>query len=149
MVTVARLVTSIDIDGDATSRTRMDVSACHEAELTDGRRIVLLDDHGWSGSIRDTTATIPDIWTSHSLEEICDTARMVVGPDEPPDDLSHEDMAAHHWTVLAGILRRHGIAADAAELRHLPHEVVPSARLLTRIGRTTQDTPPGGEPYNG
>ncbi|WP_180892209.1 hypothetical protein [Haloechinothrix aidingensis] len=74
---------------------------------------------------------------------------MVVGPDEPPDDLSHEDMAAHHWAVLASILRWHGIAADAAELRHLPREVVPSARLFTRIGRTTQDTPPGGEPYNG
>lgn len=32
---------------------------------------------------------------------------------------------------------------DAAELRHLPHEVVPSARLLARIGCTGDDHPSG------
>ena len=134
MATVARLVTFIDIDGDSTSKTQMDISARHEAELTDGRRIVLLNDRGWAESINRTNETFPDIWAHASLEEISDTARVVVGPDEPRDGVSYEAEALDHWGQLAKILHRHGVTTDSADLRHLPHEVVPSARLLTRIG---------------
>lgn len=141
MATVARLVTFIDIDGNATSKTQMDISARHEAELTDGRRIVLLNDRGWAQSIGHTNETLPDIWASESLEEVSDTARVVVGPDEPRDGVSYEAEAADHWGRLATILHRHGVTTDPAELRHLPHAVVPSARLLTRMGCTSSDTP--------
>lgn len=134
MATVARLVTFVDIDGDVESRTQLSVSARLEAELSDGDRIVLLDDRGWASSVSHTSEAIPDIWTHTSLEDISETARMVVGPDEPPADRSREDMAADHWASLRETLERHGITADAVELRHLPHDVVPSARLLARIG---------------
>ena len=46
-MTVARLVTLLDLDGGAGARS-MSVSARHEAVLADGRRIVLLDDRGWT-----------------------------------------------------------------------------------------------------
>jgi hypothetical protein len=43
----------------------------------DGRRVLLLDDRGWSAS------GPPGIWAVTSVEEIVDMARTVVGPDEP------------------------------------------------------------------
>jgi hypothetical protein len=53
------------------------VSMLHQATLVDGRRIVLLDDRGWtSESIR-----------SASAEELRKTARVVVGPDDVNDAL--------------------------------------------------------------
>lgn len=134
MATVVRLVTFVDMDGDAASRTQMGVSARLEAELSDGGRIVLLDDRGWASSISHTSATMPDIWTHTSLEEIRETARTVVGPDEPFGDHSQEDMAADHWASLQQVLERHRITVDVVELRNLPHDVVPNARLLARIG---------------
>ena len=55
----------------------MSVSARHEAVLENGCRVLLLDDRGWSAS------GPPDIWARTSIEDIVDTALMVVGPDEP------------------------------------------------------------------
>jgi hypothetical protein len=43
-----------------------------------------------------------------SVEEIVDTARTVVGPDEPFEEGSHEDMEADHWAHLAEVLRQQG-----------------------------------------
>ena len=53
MAAVTRLVTFVDIDDadDAGPDARsMSVTARHEAVLADGRRVVLLDDRGWSGT---------------------------------------------------------------------------------------------------
>lgn len=97
-----------------------------------GGRVLLLADRGWSVS------GPPNIWEVTSVEEITDTARMVVGPDEPFGGRSQKDMEADHWGSLAGILRRQGVNADALELRRLPHDVVLSEQLLERIGH-----PPG------
>lgn len=63
-----------------------------------------------------------------------DTARMVVGPDEPFGGHSQEDMEADHWAHLTEVLRQHGIVAGALELKRLPHDVVLSERLLARVG---------------
>ena len=126
MVAVARLVTLLELrDADARG---MSVSARHEAELVDGRRVLLLDDRGWSSS-----ANVPDIWALTSVEEIVETARMVVGPDEPYDGRSQEDMEADHWASLSEILRRQGVVVDAPALKRLPHDVVLSERLLARV----------------
>jgi hypothetical protein len=126
MVAVARLVTLLELcDADA---RRMSVSARHEAELVDGRRVLLLDDRGWSSS-----GNVPDIWALTSVEDIEKTARMVVGPDEPYDGRSQEDMEADHWASLSEILRRQGVIVDAPELKRLPHDVVLSERLLARV----------------
>jgi dTDP-glucose pyrophosphorylase len=126
MSAVTRLVTFVDIDNQADDR--ISVSARHEAELADGSRVLLLNDRGWSAS------GPPNIWAATSVEDIQETTRTVVGPDEPFGDRSQEDMEADHWASLQQIAHRQGVITDAAELRQLPHEVVLSPRLLARIG---------------
>ncbi|MFC4005210.1 hypothetical protein ACFS2C_26605 [Prauserella oleivorans] len=123
MVTLAaakRLVTFVDVDDQASGT--VSVSARLELELADGRRVVLLDDRGWgtSGS-----------WAATSAHEMRETARVVVGPDEPFDGRSHEDMAADHWASLQREARQQGVAVG--ELRTLPHDVVLSREVLARL----------------
>jgi hypothetical protein len=139
MSVVARLVTLVDLrDNDLGGQ--MSFSARHEAVLEDGRRLLLLDDRGWSSSFLRTTADsdsareVPDFWATASREEIEKTARFVVGPDEPFDGRSREDMEGDHWAYLSGILRQQRVAADADELRSLPHDVVLSERLIAVLG---------------
>jgi hypothetical protein len=125
---------------------QMSVSARHEAVLADGRRLLLLGDRGWSslprifaredGGVLDRRSSqedVPDIWAMTSVEEIEQTARAVVGPDEPFGERSQEDMEADHWAYLAGVLRQQGIIVDPEELKQLPHDVVLSQRLLARV----------------
>jgi hypothetical protein len=111
----------------------MSVSARHEAVLVDGRRVLLLDDRGWCSS------GPPNIWAVTSVEDIVDTARMVVGPDEPFGGRSHEDMEADHGAHLSEVLQQQGIVAGALELMRLPHDVVLSERLLARLGHDPGD----------
>ena len=124
-MTVARLVTLLDLDdGDARSTS---VSARHEAVLADGRRIVLLDDRGWT-----SWPSAPGGGTVPSIEDVEQTARSVVGPDEPFGGRAQADMEDDHWAALADVLRREGVVADARALKVLPHDVVLSERLLAR-----------------
>jgi hypothetical protein len=142
MEAVARLVTLVDArdeDGDA---TQMSFSARHEAVLVDGRRVPLLNDRGWSfspvypgegieaASGQDKVA----LWAMTRVEDIEETARVVVGPDEPFGERSEKEMEADHWAFLAEILGQHGIDVDPIDLMRLPHEVVLSERLLVRLG---------------
>jgi hypothetical protein len=122
MAAVTRLVTYADVDGVDTGQ--VSVSARHEAELDDGSRVLLLDDRGWG-------STQP--WAAASGADIRETARMVVGPDEPSVGRSHADMDADHWDVLGQVLRRAGVVVDAAELRRLPHDVELGPALLARL----------------
>ncbi len=62
-----------------------------------------------------------------------ETARIVVGPDEPPAGHSRDDEEALHWAQLAEVLRQQGIAVGARQLKQLRHDVVLSDRLLARI----------------
>jgi hypothetical protein len=121
MHVVARLVTRVDAVADA---RRLSVSARHEAELADGRRVLLLEHRGWS-----SPGMTP-------VEDIEDTARLVVSPDEPfdPPAEADDDTAAGHWAALADVLRRHGVRVHARELRHVPHDVVLSERLRAQLG---------------
>ncbi len=124
-MTVVRLVTVADLDDGAVTAAQVSVSARHEAELDDGSRVLLLDDRGWGSS---------GSWTETSVEDVRETTRMVVGPDEPSEDHSHEDMAAGHWAYLQYILEARGVVVDAAVLRRLPHDILLSRRLLERLG---------------
>ena len=140
MSVVARLVTLVDLRDDGLG-SQMSFSARHEAVLEDGRHLLLLDDRGWSTSLLRSTADsdsaedIPDFWAVTSRGDIEEMTRQVVGPDEPFDGRSQEDMEEDHWAHLAGILRQQGVAADAEELKGLPHDVVLSERLLALLGR--------------
>jgi hypothetical protein len=129
---VTRLVTFVDVRNDTLDARQISVSARHEALLADGRRVLLLGDRGWSASLHGDGS--PDVWSQALREEIESTARMVVGPDEPLEERSHQDMEAGHWAYLEAVLRQQGVVADAGELRQLPHDVMLSERLLARIG---------------
>ena len=119
-------------------------------------------DRGWSesalralwvgeGPEGDPCRGEPDIWAVTSAEDIEETARVVVGPDAPPDGYMQEGMEAGHWAYLAGLLRQQGVAVDATELTRLPHDVVLSERL-PRARRSCAGrrrfflTPPNGVP---
>jgi hypothetical protein len=128
VVYVTRLVIFVEVDETVADPRQMSLSARHEAVLSDGGRVLLLADRGWSAS------GPPDIWAVTSVEEITDTARMVVGPDERFGSRSQKDMEADHWASLAVVLRRQGVEADAPALGRLPHDVVLGQRLLERIG---------------
>ncbi|WP_432743482.1 hypothetical protein H7827_06950 [Streptomyces sp. JH002] len=123
MTVVARLVTHVDVDEGATTDRVISVSARLEAALEDGRSLVLLDDRGWGIS------GAPGVRERISAGEIVSTARVVVGPDEPFDGRTQEQMADDHWGWLAEILRRRGVDVSAHELERLPHDVVLSERL--------------------
>jgi hypothetical protein len=141
---VARLLTLVDLVENEIEG-QMSFSARHEAELEDGRRLLLLDDRGWTSSLLLPTANPPsvrdvaDFWAAMSVEEIMETSRWVVGADEPFGGRSQDDMERDHRSHLAEILRQQSVAVDADELKALPHDVVLSERLLAILGRD-----PGG-----
>ncbi|GAA5139861.1 hypothetical protein [Pseudonocardia adelaidensis] len=125
-LTVERLLTTADVEDRAPDDGRVSVRARHDAVLTDGRRLLLLDDRGWASS-----AT----WTATSVAEVEETARMVVGPDEPAEGRTWKESQAGHWAYLARRLHGHGVRVDPGELRRLPHDVVLGDRLRARIAR--------------
>ena len=149
MSAVTRLVTFVDLTEGVGDTRQLSFSARHEAVLLDSRRVLLLDDRGWSwsplltafqagdASDRDSTREQqPDIWAMTSVEDIEQEARMVVGPDEPFDGFSQEDGEQGHWAHLSDVLRQHGVLVDTLDLRRLPHDVLLSERLLARVGRS-------------
>jgi hypothetical protein len=139
MPRVVRLVTFADVREDADAH-RISVSARHDAVLEDDRRLLLLDDRGWASTLGRAGATeVADIWALTSERDIAETARVVVGPDEPFGGGSQGDMETDHWNALAEKLRADGVVVDAGELRQLPHDVVLSDRLLARLGRGPGD----------
>ncbi|MFF9341368.1 MULTISPECIES: hypothetical protein [unclassified Streptomyces] len=128
--TVTRLVTHVELNEARTTGRQLDASARLEAELSDGRALVLLDDRGWAESVVGDVA-IRDFLTAESVAE---TARTVVGPDEPYGDETRERAEAAHWGALADRLTRQGVPADAAALASLPHDVVLGERLRAWAG---------------
>ena len=113
MIGVARLITFVDLGRNPAGAAHASVSARHEAVLTNGRRVVIFDDRGWSWTVHhggggEADRTL-DPWTSISLEEIECTARVVVGPDEPVRGRSQEDAATAHWAYVAGLLQDQGV----------------------------------------
>jgi hypothetical protein len=119
----------------------MSVSARHEAELRDGRRVLLLDGRGWTAELMQrrlpdgavVQEDVSDIWAVTSVEEIEQSARTVVGPDEPFAGYTREEVEDGHWAHLSDVLRQDGVVVDAKELRQLPHDVTLSERLLARL----------------
>ena len=95
---------------------------------------------GWTEELRGAGANrIDDLWALTPERDIVETARMVVGPDEPFRGRSQDEMETDHWNALAENLRAHGVVVDAGELRQLPHDVVLSDRLRARLPHS-----PGG-----
>ena len=151
MASVSHLLTFVDLSDShdpGPNAREMYVTARLDAVLDHGRRVVLLDDRGWGGMLnwywteeptdeerRRAEREAPSIWADETIEEMEETARTVVGPDEPLDGVSHDEMAASHWGALAEDLRAHGVEITGEELAALRHDVELSERVLARIGR--------------
>lgn len=127
-----RLVISVDLAAaegpQADTDQRMSVSALLELELVDGRRVVLLNDRGWAACGR-------DIWAHIDLQDLAETSRMVVGPDEPPEGVSRQEEAAMHWAQLASRARANGVDVQGDDLAAMPHDVDISSELRERVAR--------------
>ncbi|MEZ5099760.1 MAG: hypothetical protein R3C15_08185 [Thermoleophilia bacterium] len=124
---VARLVTVVELRGSAPGEASF--SARHHAELADGRQLLLLGDRGWTVGTSDRSDPL-----AHECEaDLAETARVVVGPDEPWVGRTHEQEAALHWAALAASLSERGVAATAEELRRLAHDVETGPRLRARL----------------
>lgn len=145
---VRRLVVEVDLDATENSRLRMSVRAHLKAELADGRRVVVLDDRGWTGQVffsypegvkmpSDPYADT-DVWAHETVESLAFTARTVVGPDEPPDGMTYAEVEDGHWDYLAHLLGGRGLATDAATLRGLAMDVELSERVLARLVPSAQ-----------
>ena len=132
---IARLITYADVnDWPGQPAGQVSCSAVLKAELVDGRQIVLLDDRGWSSGVRVVGEGTPsDQWSYVTREDVEETARTVVGPDEPVDGESYDEAARMHWSSLARALEGNGVAASADDLQSLPQAVVLSDRLRERI----------------
>ncbi len=132
-----RRVVRLETLADAADTGRpgdISVSCRLEAVMDDGGRLLLLDGRGWTAGLRGPDTETMDAWAVASEREIAETARVVVGPDEAYGDRSQADMEASHWSMLAGALGAHGVAADAGELARLPHDVVFGAGLRALVG---------------
>ena len=118
MASIRRLLTFADLDGR--DPRACSISARLDAELTDGRHIVLLDDRGWtsSGGV-----------ASQTSEEVERTARIVVGPDEPWGGRTRAEMESGHWATLEPKLQAAGVDAVGSDMAALVNDVEISDRL--------------------
>lgn len=134
---MTRLVTSVDVDDDDEPQAaRMSVSVRHEAELDDGRRVVLLDDRGWSSK-----SSAHNIWDRTSAEELVRTAQKVVSPAydySEEDGCSRDFVEGFHFGMLVGILWQQGVVTSAPQLQEMPHDVELSDRVLARLDQDSR-----------
>jgi hypothetical protein len=128
-VSVKRVVSIVERD-DVGMRgfNDLSVSVRLEAELADGRRIVLLDDRGWNAKFSCGDGGL--FWDAADIAEL---ARVVVGPDEPSDGETADEMAAGHWAYLSERLQDHGVAVDSREFQRALHDVVLGEHLRSRL----------------
>src|SRR5215203_1802243 len=101
MVRVRRLVTTVDLaDMQGRPVQEASVRALHEAELSDGTRVALLEDRGFTWSVHASRigeggtdappGDPPGAWEAMSVAELEEDARTVVGPDEAYGGLTQE-----------------------------------------------------------
>lgn len=123
MAVVSRFVSVVELADGANSQG-ISVSVLLEAELANGRSLVVLDDRGWNSS---------QPWDQVQPEQIRETARTVVGPDEPYGEQTMADAVTAYWDYIRRILAEYGIESRSTELQAIPHEVVLSERVLERL----------------
>jgi hypothetical protein len=133
------LRTWVDLAADADPHD-VSLSARHEAVLSDGRRVVLLENRGWHERLGLAPARREaDLWLSKTAGDLEKTARSVVGPDEAFEGRSRADVEAGHWRFLADLLLGHGVEVDPRELRALPHDVELSDEVRLRVEGARSD----------
>lgn len=104
---------------------RYSVGLRHILRLNDGREHVLLNDRGWSGT------RLPD--DRLELETVELSARTAVGPDEPIDGQTWEELDRDNWSWIAEVLQKAGETMTVDDVSRLPHDVVLDERLKAVI----------------
>ncbi len=100
------------------------------ATLSDGRRLTLTDDRGWSTRWAGGRAT-DDPWAHLTVESVAAAVRNVVLPDD-----AEETGESYSGARLAACLTALGVETTPEELRRMPYEVVLSQRLRARLSAT-------------
>jgi hypothetical protein len=140
VVLIVRVVTFVDLDDGNASQ--LSFSARQDAVLADGRRIVLLNDRGWSQSnlyfssdrespVREEPSAPWEGVTRKQVEETCAGKRW--GRMPLTRGYTQAEMDEGHWSYLAAALEEHGVEVDGIVLRALSHEVELSDHLLARL----------------
>lgn len=119
-----RLVTVADANDRRAGE--VNIRAVVTLELDGGGRVPLLIDRGWGTNER---------WEDVDLVEVIETTRVVVGPDEPFDDRTPEDMEAIYWVDLERAAQERGVRITVSDLASLRHDVECTERLLTLVNR--------------
>ncbi|MBV9604635.1 MAG: hypothetical protein JO027_06000 [Solirubrobacterales bacterium] len=70
---------------------------------------------------------------SQTVEQVEQTARTVVGPDEPLSGGSWAEAEAAYWAMLGQKLKDAGVDANGAEMATLIHEVEISDRVRSLL----------------
>jgi hypothetical protein len=134
---VTRFVTFVELRPPRADARAVSFDARLDAVLDDGRRIVVLDDRGWTSGTHP-----PGVHPPESRAQVERNARTVVGPDEPPDGATWEDMESVHWGRVADELRGRGVRATRAELMALPHDVELGDRVAAWVTDRTGPVSP-------
>lgn len=114
-------------DKTASHARGISISVEQFAILDDGRRIVLDDQRGFSGSTFRTGHPGPiDSWPFMTHDSVVADVLNTVLPDD-------DDGEAHPWVWLAELLREHGVHVLPERLKELPYDVVLSDRLIARL----------------
>ena len=90
------------------------------ATLSDGRRLTLTDDRGWSSR--------GARWADLTVEAVETDVRNVVLPDD-----AEQTGDEHPWAGLTERLGAHDVETTPDELRRLPYDVILSQRLRARL----------------
>src|ERR1700683_909907 len=108
MAAPGRLLTLTDVDGrDARGSS---IFAHLYVVLSDGTRVLLLNDRGWSSNQSIDKMT---------RDDVASTAKMVVGPDRPGLGETDAQMETWHWESLASRLADSGVTITGAGLSEL------------------------------
>lgn len=101
------------------------------ATLSDGRRVTLSQDRGWSSS-GVSGAADDDLWAYLAVEDVERDVLNVVLPDD-----AEATGDKHPWELFAERLVDLGVSTTPEDLRALPYEVILSQRLRERLPAPT------------
>lgn len=129
-MSVARLKTLVSFGEDTPERASVALELF--AVLENGTEHLLLADRGFCWALSSAPASH---WTGMMWsDELKDSARACVGPDEPRESQTPSQAEHDHWSVLADDLRIvRGVTTTPAQLAKTPHDVVFDDAITRRL----------------
>lgn len=118
--TMSTIVKFISLAEAEPESEEVSVSVLLQAQLDDGRLVVVLDDRGWSTNCS---------WPQAVPADIRETALVVAGPDEPGPGATRAQALHDYWEYIQTILAAQQLHLPVHELMALEHEVQFGPRL--------------------